>query len=352
MLKSVIEKRRIPLLPDIADTGARRQAMLDMLAKEEYGDVIPAPDKLSFETKLIEGENYLAGKAALEEITVTAELNGVQFSFPFKFAYRTNAKNQRVIVHANFRSDVPDKYLPVEEIIDRGFAVAQFCYDDVTMDNHDFTHGMAKALYPDGKREYPTAPGKIRMWAWAASRVLDYLEALDFVDKDNFAVVGHSRLGKTALVAGAFDERFKFVHSNDSGCGGGAIFRDKKGERVVNMEPKLEHWFCPSFEQYADNEHAMPFDQHWLVGAIAPRYVEIGTAIEDEWADPESEFLTCVMASDAYEKMGLDGFIHNGKFPELGEHLKNGHISFYVREGKHAFSRYDWNKFIDFIEDK
>lgn len=352
MIKEITEERRIPSLPDIKDIAERREYMKQMLAKEEYGQPLPLPTDVTYEVKALESATYMTGNATLEEITVKGKLLGKEFSFPFKFVHPVDKKDQRVIVQINFRYDCPDKYTPAEEIIDRGYSLAMFDYRHVTSDDNDFTNGIAGILFPDGERRAPDASGKIMMWAWAASRVVDYLATLDYVDMDNIGVAGHSRLGKTALVAGAFDERFKFIHSNDSGCSGGAIHRNKRGETVEAITRNFPFWFCPSYQKYVNNEHSMPFDQHWLIAASAPRFVEIGTAVEDVWADHESEYLACVMASPEFEAQGVKGFINPDRYPELHEHFRDGHIAYYVRPGKHFFSRYDWNKFMDFIDSK
>jgi hypothetical protein len=255
-------------------------------------------------------------------------------------------------LHINFRDSVPDRYQPSEELCDNGYAVFTVCYNDITRDNDDFTDGLAGILFENGERKNDTDCGKIAMWAWGAQRVMDYIITQPGVIHDRVTVVGHSRLGKTALLAGATDERFYCAISNDSGCSGGAIHRDKRGERIEVISRVFPFWFCPDFRKYADNEHSLPFDQHWLVAASAPRFVEIGTAVEDVWADHESEYLTCVMASEEFEKQGVVGFVHPDRYPELHEHMKDGHISYYVRPGRHYFSRYDWNKFMDFIDSK
>lgn len=349
MIRDIIEKRKIPTLPTIENFDERREYIKKIMSSEVYGEEVPKPEKISFSSEPLENINFCAGKAIIEKVTVTSYLLGKEFSFPFKFVHPTNKMKQKVIVQINFGPQCPHKYTPVEEIIDLGFSIAVFNYEDVTADNDDFGSGIAGILFPDGKRISNSSTGKIMMWSWAASRVMDYLETLDFVDCDNVTVAGHSRLGKTALVTGLFDNRFKFVHSNDSGCGGGAIFRDKRGETVEVITNVFPYWFCPEFKKYANNEHSMPFDQHWLVGGIAPRYVQLGTAIEDVWADHESEYLTCILASEEYERLGLKGFVHPDRMPFIDEHLNEGHISYYVREGKHYFSRYDWNKITQLI---
>lgn len=152
------------------------------------------------------------------------------------------------------------------------------------------------------------------MWAWAAQRVLDYAQTLDeLLDLDCAIVCGHSRLGKTALLAAATDKRFAFAYSNDSGCSGAAITREKQGENVKDICERFPYWFCENYKLYIDNEQNMPFDQHYLLASIAPRKVLVGSAAEDIWADPISEFLCCVAAGSVFGGFEHEyrTFVHN-----------------------------------------
>ena len=144
--------------------------------------------------------------------------------------------------------------MPTEELVDNGFAVLSFCYKDVTSDDGDITDGLAGVLYEDGKRG-PTDAGKIAMWAWAAHRVLDLAENFEALDMTRAIVCGHSRLGKTALLAGATDERVFVAHSNDSGCSGAAITRDKDGEKVSDITTRFPYWFCENYYKSAYEVH-------------------------------------------------------------------------------------------------
>ena len=321
-----------------------REEMLAVMQREVYGILPPAPDRVRFAV-MEHNPNFCAGKASHSRIAAVCTVGNQEFSFPFQAVLPTDGKQHPFFIHINFRPDNPDRYQPTEEIIDNGFAVLSFDYNDVTKDDGDFSNGLAGVLYPDGKRR-PTDPGKIAMWAWAAMRVMDYAESLsDVLDLSCAVVCGHSRLGKTALLAAAMDSRFAFACSNESGCSGAAITRGKQGERVRNICTVFPYWFCENYWQYMDREEEMPFDQHYLVASIAPRKVLIGSAQEDIWADPMAEQLCCFAASGAFEK----GFRCPDRPAEPGEMFFGGDIGYHLRAGTHFFSRFDWNRLIAFV---
>lgn len=328
-------------LPDLK----LREEMLEILQREEYGYIIPLPQKLEFTVEENTVNNFCAGKARLNKITAHCKINGKEFSFPFYASIPTEEGKHPFFVHVNFRDCVPDLYQPTEEIIDSGFAILSFCYKDVTSDDNDFTNGLAGVLYENGERGERDA-GKITMWAWACQRVLDYAYTRsDIFDLDTAIVCGHSRLGKTALWAAATDTRFAFAYSNDSGCSGAALSRARMGETVEVISRVFPFWFCKKYREYADNEGNMPFDQHYLIASIAPRHVLVGSASEDDWAGPESEFLSCLAASDAFDH----GIIHDSRIPQAPDKLLKGDIGYHIRYGKHYFSRLDWQRLIEFV---
>lgn len=338
MLNDALKKRNLPdLLP--------REEMLSIMQEQVYGRLPEKPEALSFEDEGKIISNFCAGKAECRRIMAKVRLGGKEFSFPFYASLPTNGKKHPFFIHINFRDCVPDRYMPVEELIDEGFAVLSFCYNDVTKDDGDFTDGLAGVLYENGKRKAHD-PGKIALWAWAAERVMDWAEMhSEIFDLSCAVVCGHSRLGKTALLAGATDDRFAYAYSNDSGCSGAAITRGKEGEQISDICKRFPYWFCENYQNYIDREAEMPFDQHFLVASIAPRRVLIGSASEDLWADPLHEELCCLAASPAFEK----GFIYEDRKAEIGEAFLEGDIGYHLREGKHYFSRADWHRLIEFI---
>ena len=160
--------------------------------------------------------------------------------------------------------------------------------------------------------------------------------------------MGHSRLGKAALWAGANDPRFAMVVSNDSGCCGAALSKRRIGEDLHRIL-RFRHWFCKGFDIYTDNEEALPFDQHELLALIAPRPLYVASAVGDIWADPRGEFLALTEASRVYALYGKD-VLDPAVEPVVGEPLSASCVGYHVREGKHDVTSFDWQCFIRFAD--
>jgi pimeloyl-ACP methyl ester carboxylesterase len=342
------------------DWKKARPEILELFRKHMYGRVPATPFEKTFKI-VSEDPKALDGAATLRQIDVTIAAGGKSLVIRLILFVPNRASkpvpafllicNRPPGEHIDPTRRTRSEFWPAEEGIARGYAMAAFYNGDVDPDKNDgFKDGVHGLL--DGPARPPDAWGTIAAWAWGASRCLDYLETDKDVASDRVAVIGHSRGGKTALWAGAEDERFAMACSNDSGCGGAALSRRKaKGkETVARITRAFPHWFCETFKSYGDREEALPVDQHMLIALMAPRAVCVGSADQDLWADPRGEFLAAVHAGPVFRLCGRKGLGDAPEMPAAGDSLHGDGVHYHLRAGKHNLTLEDWTAYWDFAD--
>ncbi len=241
-------------------------------------------------------------------------------------------------------------HAPVSDMLARGYGVGVYFVEELDPDVDDGFHNGVHGLFdPKSRPRSPNAWGTIAAWAWGASRVMDYLQTDEDIDCTRVVLVGHSRLGKTALWAAANDSRFAMVASNQSGCTGAAVSRTKTGETVRDINQRFPHWFCQNYKQFNDREDSLPVDQHLLLSLIAPRLIYVTSASEDVWADPEAEFLSVTVQEPVYALYRLRGLgTSTPPYPNIP--LVGERIGYHMRTGAHDFTVFDWRGILSFAD--
>ncbi len=375
-------------LKDAAEWPARRKEILEIFAREMYGQPPPPPETVV--TELVEEGPTLGGLGIRRQYKMWFKAdksgpmidwivflpNQIQGLSPKKGKVPAceNARKVPVILFLNYRGnqelvtdpevifpaniwvrnnkslDCKDhkpefektrgrqrrtaetSVFPLETILARGYAVMSACYGQVS---------------PDESRDDNTTA--LGAWAWALSRGLDLAERIPEIDATKSVATGCSRLAKTALLAAARDTRFAVCVPNQTGGGGVPLAKRDYGENVSTEMNMFHHWYCKAYNKYVDNEQAMKFDQHLIVAAIAPRRILV-QGFNSGWFDTKGEFLSCRAASPAWEFLGKPG-LPAGEFPENYDTGRIGPYLGYVRRGgQHGITGYDWMWTLDFAD--
>jgi hypothetical protein len=359
----------------------RRPELKTLFQHYMYGYFPPRPRKVAGKVERVD-RKALGGKATLKEVTISFGPPGTPPVHLLLFIPNHRKGPAPVFLGENFCGNhtvvsdpqirLPDVWLPdtcpgvkghhatdagrgkqtdvwsVEQTIDRGYAVATFYCGDVDPDRKDKREGIQPHLRKAGHEPGPHDWGTIAAWAWGLQRAVDYLVTDPDIDAGRIILVGHSRLGKTALLAGAFDERVAMIIPLQAGCGGTSPSRGKVGESVKQINTAFPHWFDGAFKQFNDRPDRLPFDQHCLIALCAPRPVLLSNAVEDSWANPKGQFEMLKAAEPVYRLLGAGG-LEDREMPAVGR-LSGGTLGYYIRPGRHSMTRQDWGVFVDFAD--
>ena len=327
----------------------RRDEILGLFEKYVYGRrPYERPEDLSFSVT----ESIFCG---MKHKRVTAEFGEKSFPFDIYIPFSTDKPVPVFVLSileyreqfCDFNVNPNPEYAPLTDITSRGYAIAVYNVREVEPDNIDgINYGIRS-----GEHLSDDSWGTLSVWAWAASRILDYIETDDELDESRVCTIGHSRGGKTALWSAATDRRFAMAVSNDSGCAGAAVTREKRGERIKDITDTFPYWFCRNYFKFAENEELLPVDQHMLLALIAPRPLYVASASEDEWADPASELSACRLASEAYALYDKPGIVPvDLDKVELNKSYADGTIAYHRHKGGHDLTKLDWRLFMDFAD--
>lgn len=362
-------------------TKERRPELQRLFQHYMYGFFPPAPAMVKSKVE-VEDVEYFGGKATKKQVTIQYH----PAAPPINLLLLTPNRRQKaaaVFVGINFCGNhtvVNDPAIPLpktwiykscpgceteratdagrggqadvwnaEQTIDRGYALATFYNGDIDPDVPDFTDGVHPHFLKPGQSKLASDDwGTIAAWAWGAQRVVDYLYTNPDIDTARIALVGHSRLGKASLLAGAFDERIKLIIPLQAGCGGTAPSRGKVGESVKQINDRFPHWFNDEFPKFNDHPERLPFDQNCLVALCAPRPVLFSNAVEDTWANPDGQFEVLKAAAPVYRLLKA-GDLAADRVPELG-HLVDSQLGYFIRAGNHRMTKEDWLAFLAFAD--
>lgn len=302
-----------------------RRYLIDMLEYYQYGHMPPSPGNVKAEE--ISSRKLLNGLATEKRLFLSCGPNhAIRFRISVTFP---KGKGPFPVIFKDEASLGP--HCPIlEKLIRKGFIFAEYVRTELDLDEPGKV-GPAQAAYPDHDW------GTIAVWAWGGMRLVDYLHTLDVVDKKRIANTGHSRGGKTALLAGAFDERIALVVPNGSGAGGAGSYRvqGKKAESLdaITDPKRFSYWFHPRLRTFVGKEDRLPFDQHFVKALVAPRALLAAEASGDLWANPYGTQQMHLAAKEVFEFLSAES--------KIGLH---------VREGQHDQLVEDWEALFDFAQ--
>lgn len=344
----------------------RRPEILGLFSSLIYGRIPePAePIEVTYEVSALDPD-FMNGAATRKEIRIRlSNSRGEEEIYFLLFVPNDGEGPSPVFLMHSFDDTRGDRFslssenngrlrngIPLADLVSRGYGFCAVYHEDLVRHNEvSFLGSIHRLFYPEGQ-SFPKAYewGVIAACSWSASVAMDYLETEKSVDAGRVAVMGHSKMGKTALWTAARDDRFAMAVSAQSGCAGAALWRRKSGETLKKMVTRFPYWLCRNALKFVEQEDDLPVDQHLLLACIAPRPVYVHSAEGDTWADPRGEYLSAFHASEVYRFLGKTG-LRNHEQPEAREPVIDSFVGYHTREGGHSIEPYDWNQFLNFAD--
>ncbi len=365
-MKEEIESKGIPnvlagisskKITSLEEWKKERRRLIDLVASECYGRM-PEKSVRVRNTVMHEDRDAIGGKALYQRIMLHIEgdfpveelynedsqgRNKISFDFPINITIPKEIEKPPVFLSISISPALVHEGMPLEEIIDSGYAVVSYYYQDIVPDRDDDWGYIGNTR--SGKS---SGWGAISKWAWAAGRIMDYIEGREDLDVSRVGITGASRLGKTALWAAINDTRFSISIPMVSGTGGISLYRKNQKESIDHLIDVFPYWFCENYRKYKGKENEIPFDSNLLVALMAPRYLYVCCADRDIYDDINADYLACIAGSDIYKLYGEKGFCAEDRYPSPGDLFTDGEIGYHLRTGTHYISRYDWQKTIEF----
>lgn len=337
---------------------ARRAEILELFRANVYGRSPGKPEKIAFSV-IEENPAAMDGAATLRRIAIVSGQGQRSHRFEVTLFLPNKASgpvpvflliNNRPRSNTDPTRKEKSGFWPAEQIVARGYGIATFHYSELAPDDpRTFRDGVITFFDEAAPAKTRYTWAALAAWGWGASRAMDYFETDARIDKQRVAVVGHSRGGKAALWAGAEDERFAMVVSNDSGEGGAALSRRHFGETIERITTAFPHWFTATYQTFNGRAEHLPLDQHMLLALTAPRALYVASADEDLWADPRGEFLSLAATSPVFA-LWKDAPIAGNDMPRIDSPLISGRRGYHVRTGGHNLTPYDWERFADLAD--
>lgn len=349
-----------------------------------YGTWPEGLDVNIVETRLVD-DNYLDGRGRLEETLIALgepDAEGRRRAFYLVVAYPKNVTGPiPVVVGQTFSQNCqvflspkvtaleggtcPEEQLgfsglggwaiktilgryiakaPVEGYFDRGMAYANYYASSIVPDRAGAGEAVM-AAFRDSNAGI-TATSALTYWGYGWSAAIDYLETDTRIDQDRIGILGHSRHGKSAILASIYEPRIDLVISHQSGFGGAASNRSKAGERFDRVVRSYPQWFSPALQAYAEVPETLPIDQHQLIALAAPTPLLLGNGRRDVWSDPNSTYENAILADPIWELYGGQGLNQQG----LREYNPAAELSFGMTGGSHGITPEDIAMFFSFID--